>query len=148
MILNQTAEYALRAMAVLAELGAGEGLKSADLAERTGIPVAYLSKVMRRLVLEKLVESRKGHGGGFRLAQPARDIRFLDVLRAADHLPVPDRCAFGWGSCDAKHPCSLHQAWSELNRAVLSWAEDTTLADLKHNGGGQAAARVSRRRKR
>ena len=67
MILNQTAVYALRAMAVLARLAPGEFLRSVELAEHTNVPVHYLGKVMRLLVLAELVRSRKGHGGGFTL---------------------------------------------------------------------------------
>ena len=105
MILSQTAEYAFRAMAALAGLAAGEAITATGLAERTGVPVHYLSKVMRRLVLGKLVRGHKGHGGGFQLARPAATIRFADVLRATDTGPQPNRCAFGWGECDVAHPC-------------------------------------------
>ena len=148
MILNQTAEYALRAMAILAMLAPGEGLRAADLAERTGIPVAYLSKIMRRLVLAKLVDSRKGHGGGFRLAQPPARITFLAVLSAVDLAPEPNRCAFGWGACDPRHPCVLHSVWSELSETFVRWAEKTTLADAASGGGGFSLPDVSRRTKR
>lgn len=130
MIFNQTAEYALRAMAVLASLDPAESLRAADLAERTGIPLAYLSKIMRRLVLAKLVHGRKGHGGGFRLRQPPAQVTFMAVLEAIEHAPRPDRCAFGWGTCDSNAPCVLHSAWSELSGTFVRWAERTTLADV------------------
>lgn len=129
MILSQTAEYAFRAMAALAGLAAGEAITATGLAERTGVPVHYLSKVMRRLVLGKLVRGHKGHGGGFQLARPAATIRFADVLRATDTGPQPNRCAFGWGECDVAHPCPLHPAWSKLNEAFRRWAETTRLSE-------------------
>ncbi len=130
MLLTQTVEYALRAMAVLASLETGEGIRAADLSQRTGVPVHYLSKIMRRLVLGRLVLSRKGHGGGFTLARPARQVRFAEILAAGDFVPEVNRCAFGWGSCDAKKPCPLHPAYSQLNESFQRWAQKTTLADM------------------
>ncbi|MBW2295571.1 MAG: Rrf2 family transcriptional regulator, partial [Deltaproteobacteria bacterium] len=68
MVLSQTAEYALRAMAWLATAPTREPVRAKDLSVATGIPSHYLSKVMRRLVLAGLLISQKGQGGGFLLA--------------------------------------------------------------------------------
>ena len=127
MLLSQTAEYALRAMCVLARTGGQEFMAAKELSTRTGIPSHYLSKLMRRLVLAGLVDGRKGHGGGFRLAKPASGISFADVLLAADFEMQPDRCAFGLGKCNAENPCMLHDAWSRMSGEFKSWAEGTTL---------------------
>jgi Rrf2 family protein len=129
-LLPQTAEYALRALAVLAMSGEGAAARSHDLAARTGVPEAYMSKVLRRLVESGLLRAQKGHGGGFTLAREPRKIRFLDVLSALDSMPTPNRCAFGWERCNASNPCPLHPAWSELNDAFSAWARSTTLADV------------------
>lgn len=127
MYFTQTAEYALRAMVYVASLKEGESIRSADLSEKTGIPSHYLSKIMRRMVVDGLVHSQKGHRGGFRLSRPPTAIRFLDILVASGYNPEPDRCAFGWGECDAVNPCPLHPVWSELNNSFLDWAGRTTL---------------------
>lgn len=130
MLLTQTAEYALRAMACIASLPPGDAVRAIDLAERTTIPLPYLSKILRRLVLDGLLTSRKGHGGGFALARPPAEIRFTDVLAAADFSLTPDRCAFGWGHCNDKNPCPLHPSWSQLKGAFNEWANRSTLADI------------------
>lgn len=130
MLLTQTAEYALRAMAALATLEPGASLRAPDLAENTGIPAHYVSKVMRKLVLAKLVRAQKGHGGGFQLARAASQIRFADILAAADYSLAPNQCAFGWGQCDLQHPCPLHPAWTRLNESFQHWSRETTLAEV------------------
>lgn len=130
MLLSQTAEYALRAMAWLATLPERKPIRAADLSGATGIPAQYLSKVLRRLVLADLLKSQKGLGGGFSLSRPPREIAFIDILSAIDAYPTPDRCAFGWGSCDAADPCPLHQAWSRLNDQIQEWASNTSLAEI------------------
>jgi Rrf2 family iron-sulfur cluster assembly transcriptional regulator len=116
-------------MAELSRPGAPP-MRAVDLSQATQVPAHYLSKVLRRLVEARLLISQKGHGGGFVLARPALEIRFAEVLAAVDQAPGTGRCAFGWGSCDTSHPCPLHPAWSRLNDALTSWAENTTLAEV------------------
>jgi Rrf2 family protein len=131
-LLSQTAEYALRAMAWLALESAEVPVRAKDLAESTGIPIHYLSKILRRLVVANLLESQKGQGGGFVLARPAGKITFEAILSAVDAYPAQGRCAFGLGDCGELNPCPLHVSWSQLSDAVHDWASATTLADIDH----------------
>jgi Rrf2 family transcriptional regulator, iron-sulfur cluster assembly transcription factor len=134
-LLTTTAEYALRALAELANGGPAEAVTAADLSLRTGVPEAYLSKVLRRLVSHGLLHGTKGHGGGFMLARPARRIRFLEVLEAVDSMPATNRCIFGRPTCSSAEPCPLHPAWSRMKEAFVSWASTTTLAEVVERSG-------------
>jgi Rrf2 family iron-sulfur cluster assembly transcriptional regulator len=130
-LLSQTAEYALRAMAWLALESPRTPVRAKDLAASTGIPLPYLSKILRRLVVADLLESQKGQGGGFSLARPPREITFEAILSAIDAYPDQGRCAFGLGDCSDLNPCPLHASWSRLSDAVHDWASATTLADVE-----------------
>ena len=129
MLLNLTAVYGLRAMATLANLAPGESLNAAELSERTGVPQQYLSKVMRKLVVARLVRSRRGHGGGFSLMRPPAAIHVADVLRAID-LELGSGCAFGFEACDPTNPCALHPIWARLQESLEAWTGGCTLGDL------------------
>lgn len=107
-----------------------ELISGAEIAEATGIPLHYVSKVLRRLVVAGLLVSSRGRTGGFRLALPADCIRFLDILLATDFKPDSNHCAFGWPRCDPDHPCPLHPAYSELKQLFLKWSASVTLADV------------------
>jgi len=131
MLVSQTSEYALRAMAWLASAPPNEPVRASDLAEGSEIPLHYLSKILRRLVLADLLVSRKGKYGGFMLARPVTEIRFLDILAAVDAYPTQGRCAFGWGVCDEMNPCAMHESWTDLNEKILAWATNNTLADVQ-----------------
>lgn len=133
MLLSQTGEYALRAMAWLAHMRPDAPVRARDLSEGTGIPTHYLSKILRRLVLAGLLESQKGQGGGFSLARPPDTIRFDDILLAVDAYPAQGHCAFGWGDCGEPNPCPLHATWSRLNDSVHEWASTTTLGAIEHD---------------
>jgi Rrf2 family iron-sulfur cluster assembly transcriptional regulator len=141
MLLSHTAVYGLRALAVLAALGPGESLNGRDLADRTRVPREYLSKVMRRLVLAKLVQSQRGHGGGFRLRRPPSQIQVRDVLHALD-LDLGTECAFGYATCNAAEPCALHPLWSRLREGLDAWIGGTTFGDLGPSRALTAAPRT------
>ena len=128
-LLSRTSEYALRAVVVLSKLPPGGMSRAADLAEETGIPVHYLSKIMRKLGVAKLVQAHRGHGGGFRLHRPPSAISLQDVLLAVADS-VPSHCVFGWARCSDSAPCPLHPAWIRLKNQFEQWASTTTLADL------------------
>ena len=129
-LLTGTAEYALRALAELATSAPGEVVRTVDLAKRTGVPEAYLAKVLRRLVRYDVLRATKGHGGGFALSRPPSEIRFVEVLEAVDSMPLANRCAFGRPSCSSSDPCALHPVWTKLKDTFLEWARTTTLDDV------------------
>lgn len=128
--LSQTGEYALRATAWLALLSSEEPVRARDLAEHSGVPGHYLSKILRRLVLAGILKSQKGKAGGFVLAHLPSAISFKDVLVAVDAFPVTGRCAFGWGACNADSPCPLHGPSTAINEEFRNWAANTTFAEL------------------
>ncbi len=131
MILSHTAVYALRAMSVLAEAEAGAVLRAEEVAQQADIPAHYVAKVMRKMVVAGLVQSRKGHGGGFALARAAGGIKFREILAAVDVVIETDRCAFSYRRCNPKKPCPLHSTWSRLHEQLADWAEGSTLASVR-----------------
>lgn len=135
MLLPQTSQYALRAMACLAATGPDSALNSRELSDATSIPHRYLSKVMRALVVAELVTSRKGHHGGFALARTPEDIRYTEILTAVGFAVDPTDCAFGFAACDEKKPCPLHESWKELKELCRTWAAGTSLASTIRNSG-------------
>ena len=129
MYLSRPAEYALRAMTYLARTKPDERVRSRDLAKAVDVPPAFLSKIMRSLTTNGLLDAQKGHNGGFMLARPASEIRFIDVLQAVDFEPSSAQCLFGLGNCNANNPCLLHPEWAALKEQIETWAEVHSLAD-------------------
>lgn len=139
MHVSQTAQYALRAVLHLAADPPADRARCRDIAEATGIPAPYLSKILRRLVERGLVRAARGHHGGFVLAKAPERIRLSDVFEAAGGGLERDLCIFGVGRCDTVHPCPLHDSWSRLNDAFHAWSRSTTLGAVA--GAGAAVAR-------
>jgi Rrf2 family transcriptional regulator, nitric oxide-sensitive transcriptional repressor len=82
---SQTVEYALRAMVQLAS-EAPEACTTQYIAESTRVPGAYLAKVLQSLRRGGLISSRRGVGGGVKLARPPKKINLLEVINAVEPL--------------------------------------------------------------
>ena len=146
MYLSRPAEYALRAMTCLARQKPGERIRADDLSKTIGVSAPFLSKIMRRLTVGGLLDSRKGHHGGFKLSRPAEEIRFIDILRAVNFDPDSDHCLFGLGNCDAHNPCPLHQEWSVLKTQIEQWARAHTLAEAANDAEVHRQAAMAKKK--
>ncbi|MFO0977404.1 MAG: Rrf2 family transcriptional regulator [Planctomycetaceae bacterium] len=113
-MLPKTAEYALRAVACLAQ--DPDTPKSADvLAAETQVPRRYLYKVLQDLSAAELVASRSGPGGGYMLSGDAETVSILDVINAVSPLERIRHCPLGLPSHTTL--CPLHK---ELDRAYAA----------------------------
>jgi Rrf2 family protein len=81
--ISARAEYAVRALAELANAGGGP-LTVADVAAAQDIPTRFLQNILLQLRQRSLVLSQRGAEGGYRLARPAAAISVADILRAVD----------------------------------------------------------------
>ncbi len=80
-IMNMSDRYRLLA---LAELGARfpDTIPASEVARRRAIPPAYLAQLVRELARSAIVRTRRGPGGGLRLARPPQEIPLDEVLVA------------------------------------------------------------------
>ena len=139
MFLSLTMEYAFRIAAVMSHHGLDKlPIRSEEIAKKTHIPNAYLSKILRKLVSAGILLSLKGHGGGFTLSRSSRDISLQDVLEAM-YPPSDQRpCIFGLSVCSSVKPCPLHFKWKSMKNQFNVWAMTTTLKELENESANDS----------
>ena len=127
-MISQTAEYALRAVTVLAS-HPDRPLTAQQVAARTRAPASYLSKVLQALGRAGLVHSQRGLGGGYMMSRPLGELSVLDVINAVDPLKRIDRCPLGLPA-HKRRLCSLHKQLDQGIALVESLFGQTTIAQL------------------
>ena len=140
-MLSQTAEYALRALVLLAERPAGTSARVGELADALDIPQNYLSKTLHALSRTGIVTSSRGKGGGFALARPATEITLFDVVDPFDRLGLRPLCLMGQGECSEADACAAHHTWKAVSQKVQAFFHQTTLSDLVQQGHVEAKKR-------
>lgn len=76
--------YAAIALGYLTDCEA-RSAKVEDTARETGIPPAYLSKIMHTLARKGFVRTRRGVGGGVELTCDPEAVTLLEICRALEH---------------------------------------------------------------
>jgi Rrf2 family transcriptional regulator, iron-sulfur cluster assembly transcription factor len=129
MIFSRPCEYAIRALTSLAVAPSGAA-RAEEIAQAEGIPLPILSKVLQDLVRKGLLESRRGPGGGFRLARRLDLITLRDVVAAIDGLDPFYACVTGLPGCSDETPCPLHDMWKEMRAGLMESFEKTNLETM------------------
>ena len=135
-MISPTAEYALRAMVAIAQHG-GDAVVTSTIAEITRVPAGYLPKVLQTLRRARLVDSKRGVGGGFTLARPAAEVTVLEVVNAVDPIRRIDRCPLGIDS-HGTSLCPLHKRLDEATELMERSFASTTIAELLSAPGRSA----------
>lgn len=133
-MLSTTAQYALRALVRLAE-EPKKTVLGRVMAEETGIPANYLSKILLTLGNAGIVEATRGAGGGYRLARDPGTIRLLDVAELFDAPRVRPACLLGLPECSDEAACSAHEAWKGIRTQFLGFLDSTTVAEISRSAG-------------
>lgn len=129
-MLNDTAEYALRAVLYLARQEADAPVAAARVAEELDLPRNYLSKILRRLARRGVLESSRGPTGGFRLGRPASELTLSDALEPFYDFGVDEQCLLGRRRCSDDDPCVAHERWSRMIGDFRSFFRETTVGEL------------------
>lgn len=129
-MISRSGIHAVRALVVLAGLGESEYAGAAALAKQSDAPENYLGKLLQSLCRAGVVESRKGAGGGFRLAREASAITLLDVLDVVEDIGRWNGCFLGQPVCSEESPCVMHDRWAQVKGAYLDFLSETTVHDV------------------
>lgn len=146
-MLSNTAEYAMRAVLVLARAHGSGPVRADEVADATGAPRNYMAKTLHMLARAGVVAGTRGPHGGFTLLVHPAQLTLARVIDLFDEPHVHHRCLLGTGPCDPARPCGAHHRWSGILHARRAPLTDTTFADLLGAAGagrpatpGEAAA--------
>ena len=140
MQLTRAADYAVRVMVHLATLPERERALLPALAEATGAPESFLSKVLQALSHAKLIKSRRGHAGGFEILPLGRAASMREVIEAVDGPIFLNVCLISGISCAREANCPAHPVWVKAQTAMMDVLSGALIAEM----AAQAVARQAR----
>jgi Rrf2 family protein len=105
---SRSAQYAIRALAVLAAEPPGQFVAIKQLSRIAGVPLPFLAKTMQALTRSGILCSRQGPGGGIALARSAGEVTLDDIVRVIDGDDPARGCVLGLARCSDRSPCPVH----------------------------------------
>ena len=129
MALSQTTGHAIRALTCLAGRDT-QPVFIQDIAECARVPQAYLAKIVKKLNMAGIIESKRGYRGGIWLSRPAAEITLLEISEALDGESFFSGCLLGAAFCSDDRACPTHQFWKKARVAIRRELAETTLSDV------------------
>ncbi len=129
---SKACEHGIKAMIYVATQSIdGKRVKIGDLAENTGTPEAYTSKILSLLTKHQIVQSLTGPSGGFIMDQQMmKETKISQIVYAIDGDNIYNGCALGLSECDQSQPCPLHESFLKIREDLKSMLENTSVFDL------------------
>src|ERR1700675_4241244 len=122
-MLSKKSQYAFQALMYLSEKEKEGPVLIAEISRKKKIPLKFLENILLELKKAGILDSKKGKGGGYFLAQDPAKERAPAVIRLVNgpiamlpcvSLYFYERCK----NCDEKH-CGLHDMMIEVRDASL-----------------------------
>ena len=129
MSLSNTTGHAVQALSCLAACE-NPPANIKDVAACSGVPQAYLAKIVKKLNDSGIVSSKRGSKGGIWLARPAKLISLLDISIALDGEDFLGPCLLGSGFCSDGRACPTHKFWVKNKELIRKELERTKLSDV------------------
>ncbi len=100
-----------------------------DVALATGISEATVAKTLHALTRDGILESKKGPGGGCRMAIPPKEVSVGRIMSAIEGREPFEDCPWGFRDCSEEKPCPLHERWKPVKARLDDFLE-TSLHDI------------------
>ena len=132
--LTQKAKYALKALVFLAKHHGRGPVLITTIAESEGISRKFLELILLELKRHGVLQSKKGRGGGYWLAQPPEDVYLGRVIRIFEGALAPLPCASKryyrrCEECRDEATCEVRAVMLEVKAATLRVLDTTSLQD-------------------
>jgi FeS assembly SUF system regulator len=102
-----------------------------ELAETTHLPAPTVSKILKLLARDGLLESHRGVKGGYSLAKAPEEISVAQMITALDGPIAFTECVDDVpGVCSQESFCRMRGHWRTINRAVRGALDEISLAQL------------------
>lgn len=122
-------DYATVVLTVLAS-DAAAVLSASELAERAGLEVPTVAKVLKPLAQAGLVAGFRGANGGYRLARSATEISLVEIVEAMEGPLGMTECSVHEGQCGIEHSCGVRANWRRINDVVADALRGVSLAQM------------------
>ncbi len=129
-------EYAIQAILDLSKVYESNNVRTIDdIANEESIPQKFLVQILLELKRAGIVESKRGVGGGYRLARNPRDITLGEIIRIIDGPILPFKCdaaanEYYDNSCVHKNNCIMSPIWNDLRSAIETILDNITFEEL------------------
>jgi Rrf2 family protein len=130
--LTTKSEYSILALIYMARHEKKGFIKLEKICSKCNIPENYLVLLFSILRQERYVKTRRGAGGGYKLAKPASKISIAEIIRVMDGALAPTESVskYFFSSTPLGKEKKIIKVFKEIRDYISDRLEALTLADL------------------
>jgi Rrf2 family protein len=132
--LTRRADYAVRIMLELGTEADRQRVPASQVAQRAGIPLPFLRKIVADLSRSGLVRAYSGPTGGLELAQRAANINLVHIIEAIEGPICLNTCLLRPQECPRDKICPAHNFLGRLQANIIQQLQEATLDKLVAEG--------------
>jgi Rrf2 family protein len=127
-LVTRNTDYALRALCYMSKQ---KDVVTVDqLVKKLGVPRPFMRKILQQLNKERILESYKGRGGGFKLKATPEKIYIIEIMRIFQGQVRLNGCFLKKDVCPNKGKCVLRKKIRSIEEGVLEQLRQITIASL------------------
>jgi Rrf2 family protein len=138
MQITRQADYAMRAVAYLSNLGPDRRAATSQIAEDQKIPPSFLAKIVSQLSVAGLLQTSRGARGGVSLARSPDEISFLEVVEAIDGPILLNECVADESACTFGDTCNLRPVFCDAQADLVNRLDATSFGSITETNGKEA----------
>ena len=128
MKLTRAADYAIRLLTHLVAIGGKS--TSEILSKKIDVPLNHVSKIVQKLSRSGYLITRKGKGGGLRLARNPKHINLAEIVEIIDGPIMLSDCILNKESCCFGKKCKVRLCLAGIRAKMLKVLSKTKIGDL------------------
>ena len=129
-MISTRGRYAIRVILDLTKNSNGNYIPMKDVAERQGISLKYLEKILPILTKNKIIEGVHGKGGGYKPCKNIKNCKIIDILRLTEGDLAPVACLKKGSVCERKALCRTLAMWKDFYNIINDFFSKYTIGDL------------------
>ena len=134
-MISNKCKYAIKALVYISKYDNGsKAVMTSDIAREQNIPRKFLEIILRDLRNNRILESKRGKDGGFRLLRPAEDISLTEIMRIIDGpiAMLPCVSLNYYRSCDEceEESCEIKGVFEQVRDRTLEVLNGKTIKSL------------------
>ncbi len=110
----------VKLLVALGDRNSPQWLPVTELLDEVGLSRSHANKLVRRLTELGYLETRRGVGGGLRLAENARTATVRQLATDLNEDLVDDTCFLDGRKCKTTRSCPVHATWLEQRKAIAA----------------------------
>ena len=130
MLLTKECDYGAR---IIRRLASGTRKTVASICDMEKIPVPYAYKIIKKLEHAGLLQSMRGHSGGYMLIKPLDMITLYDIAVAVDEKFLIFECLSADKHCPFKqggNPCAVHFEFRRIQEILIKEMQAKTMREI------------------